>query len=232
MKSKSWTVYCHIAKDGRKYIGITSNNPKRRWDNGRGYKSNKLFYNYINKHGWNSIEHIIIKDNLCELEARQLEIELIKKHKTQNKKYGFNLTAGGDSGYSPCEETRKKMSIARRKRITSEITKLKISKSMTGEKNGFYGKHHTEETKLKLSISHKGKAGYFKGKKLTEEHKAKIGIKSLLRNAKPIRCVETGKEYNCCREAFEDLNIKTNSSICACCNKKRERAYGYHWEYI
>lgn len=229
---RKWTVYCHIAKDGRRYIGITGNIPSRRWDNGRGYKSNKLFYNYINKYGWDSLKHIIIKDNLTEQEAKQLEVELIKKYNTQDKKSGFNLTAGGDSGFSPCEETRKKMSIARRKRIIKEETRRKTSESTKGEKNGFYGKHHTEEAKLKISLAKKGRTGFFKGKKLTEEHKRKIGEKSLFRNAKAIKCVETGKVYRCSREAYEDLNRKPNSSIGLCCNKKRERAYGYHWEFI
>ena len=232
MNNKNWTVYCHIAKDGRRYIGITSNNPKRRWDNGRGYKSNKLFYNYINKYGWNSLQHIIIKNNINEIEAKQLEVELIKKYNTQDKKYGFNLTGGGDSGYSPCEETRLKMSIARKKRVISEETKRKTSESLKGNKNHFFGKHHTIEARMKIGEAHKGKPGYFKGKTLTKEHKAKIGLKSLLRNAKPIRCIETGKIYQCSREAYEDLNIKYNSSISACCNKKRKRAYGYHWEFI
>jgi len=40
----------------------------------------------------------------------------------------------------------------------------------SGEKNGMYGKHLTEEQKKKLSEAHKGK-------KLSEEHKQKIGEK-------------------------------------------------------
>lgn len=33
----------------------------------------------------------------------------------------------------------------------SDITKQKLSKALSGEKNPFYGKHHTIDTKLKLS---------------------------------------------------------------------------------
>lgn len=41
-------------------------------------------------------------------------------------------------------------------------------RKMFGEKNGMYGKHHTEETKKKISEK-------LKGRKLSEEHKKKIG---------------------------------------------------------
>lgn len=232
MKENNWTVYCHITNDGRRYIGITSNAPKKRWDNGRGYRSNQLFYNYINKYGWDSLKHIIIEKNLTEIDAKQLEIELIKKYNTQNKKYGFNLTAGGDSGYSPCEETRKKMSIARKKRIISEETKRKISNSTTGIKNGFYGKHHTAEVRKKISELAKGRPGCWKGKKLSEVHKKKIGLKSLHRGEKKVRCVETQKEYFSIGEAARDYNIANQSSIGMCCSGKRKTAAKLHWEFI
>lgn len=232
MENKKWKVYCHITKDGRKYIGITSNSVKRRWDNGRGYLSNKYFMSYINNHGWESIKHIVLYDDLSEKEAKDKEIYLIKKYKTQDKKYGFNLTAGGDSGFSPNAETRKKMSIARKKRITTEETKKKISESLKGEKNGFYGKHHTEEAKKKISDSHKNKKGYLLGKKLSEETKRKIGLKSLFRNAKYVRCIETNKVYRSARVACEELGVKYNSSISSCCIGKRKTAYGYTWEYV
>ena len=32
-----------------------------------------------------------------------------------------------------------------------------MSKAVSGEKNGMYGKHHTEESKLKMSLNSKGK---------------------------------------------------------------------------
>ena len=40
----------------------------------------------------------------------------------------------------------------------------------TGEKNSFFGKHHTEETKTRISLSHIGR-NYLKGIPKSEEHK-------------------------------------------------------------
>lgn len=57
-------------------------------------------------------------------------------------------------------------SLERRKEM-SEVEK--------GEKNHFYGKHHTKETKLKISRAKSGENNYNYGKHLSEETKRKIG---------------------------------------------------------
>lgn len=105
-----YKVYMHITPNGKKYIGTTKNSLCRRWENGKGYRKNKLFYDDIIKYGWNKIKHILLFDNLTEKEAREKEIELIKKYKTTNKKYGYNKTKGGDIRKQPTLETRLKIS--------------------------------------------------------------------------------------------------------------------------
>ena len=108
---KIFIVYCHTLKiDNRKYIGITSIKPILRWrKKGQGYKDNKYFYRAIEKYGWDNFEHEILFENLTIEQAKQKEKELIKLYNTQDEKYGFNLTAGGESGYNPKESTREKM---------------------------------------------------------------------------------------------------------------------------
>ena len=76
------------------------------------------------------------------------------------------------------------------KRVTDE-TRRKMSESLKGEKNPFYGKHHSEEARRKMSEAKKGKSAWnkgrtasiatrrklsesHKGKKLSEEHRKKI----------------------------------------------------------
>lgn len=54
-------------------------------------------------------------------------------------------------------------------RVTPENEKA--SRANFGEKNGFYGKHHSEETKKIISENNSIK---LKGKKKTNEHKQKL----------------------------------------------------------
>jgi len=73
-------------------------------------------------------------------------------------------------GTHPSKKTRKKMSIARKKRVTKLETRRKLSLATTGKNNPFYGKKHTIESRLKMSKTHRGK----KKKPFTKEHKANI----------------------------------------------------------
>lgn len=62
-----------------------------------------------------------------------------------------------------------------------EEQKAAQSARTAGEKNGFYGKHHTEEAKEKNRQAHLGKPGR-KGIPCSEEAKAKLRVKALERN--------------------------------------------------
>ena len=84
----NYTVYEHLFPNGKRYIGITKLPPKERWEkNGNGYKTQSVF-RAITKYGWDNIEHNIISTNLSYEDACNMEVELIKKYKTMNKKYG------------------------------------------------------------------------------------------------------------------------------------------------
>lgn len=91
-----YTVYMHICPNKKKYIGITMQDVKRRWANGKGYKHQQHFYNAILKYGWDNIEHIVVAENLTRKEAGNLEQELIARHKTYNRVYGYNTSLGGE----------------------------------------------------------------------------------------------------------------------------------------
>ncbi|MCM2535180.1 Helicase associated domain protein [Neobacillus pocheonensis] len=112
VNENNWVVYMHITPNGKKYVGITGNDVERRWRNGNGYKTNLIFTRAINKYGWDNIEHKIIAEKLSFEDACNLEIKLIAELKLLNKKYGYNLTAGGEGtpGHTVPEETRKKLS--------------------------------------------------------------------------------------------------------------------------
>ena len=94
----AYTVYCHENKsNGKLYFGITKTSTRRRWSKGNGYKDQHIFSRAIAKYGWDGFEHIILFTGLSEEEAKQMEIDLIREFKTQDGRYGYNITDGGDS---------------------------------------------------------------------------------------------------------------------------------------
>lgn len=143
-----FSVYMHTnIINNKKYIGITSRNPKDRWYNGKGYPHNDYFTNAINKYGWDNFKHEILYSNLTEEEACLKEQELIKLYKSNQHDYGYNLESGGKY-FKVNDLTKKKISNSLKGRIITEDMKLKISNS---EK----GKLVSEETRKKISESNK-----------------------------------------------------------------------------
>lgn len=147
MDTKCWKVYMHVNRsNGKRYVGITSkSNPNHRWNSGRGYKENTHFNSAIEKYGWDAFDHIIISDGLDAEEAKNMECALISQWNTKDPLFGYNMTAGGDGtqGFYPSEETRKKLSAARRKENLSEETLRRRSMSLRGRK-------FTDEHKRKI----------------------------------------------------------------------------------
>lgn len=98
-------------------------------------------------------------------------------------------------------------------RKASEETKQKQRKSMigknAGEKNGMYGKHHTEDARKRMSEKRKG------------------GNNPA---ARQVVCLDTGKIYSCIKEAAEDTGI-CRSGISKCCLGQRKTSGKLHWEY-
>lgn len=98
-----------------------------------------------------------------------------------NHQYGLSGELNPNYGVKRSDETRLKMSNSlkeqwsdgrrdRHREISSE-EHIKRSNSASGENNGMYGKHHTEESKKKMS---KNNPKYMLGKHHTEESKAKL----------------------------------------------------------
>lgn len=87
----------HINKiNNKKYVGITGNDPVKRWQNGKGYYKNRYFNFAIKKYGWDNFEHKILYENLTKEEAESKEIELIANYNLMDSQYGYNIQAGGN----------------------------------------------------------------------------------------------------------------------------------------
>ena len=134
----------HTSPSNKRYIGITSKNPKTRWKNGNGYRHNQHFTRAIQKYGWDNFKHEILADNLTEEEALQMEIELIKKYDTFNSDKGYNLTSGGEVGKQHTDEVRAKQRELAKKMWEDEEYRAKmqeVAKSRIGENNPNYNNH-------------------------------------------------------------------------------------------
>lgn len=200
---KTWFVYVHRNKqNGKRYVGITSKpKPEHRWNSGRGYVENPYFYSAINQYGWDGFDHIILLEGVDEESAKHAEKSLIKFWHTNDRKYGYNLTTGGDGtlGYYPSEETRAKLSVARMRENLSEETLRRRSEGL-------------------------------RGRKFSEEHKKKIGDGNSKRIAMIDKSGNVIRVFRGAHDAETELKI-SHSHISQCCHGKRNTAGGYRWAF-
>ena len=233
---KKYCVYCHTTPSNRKYVGISCD-PRKRWNEGKGYSKNYVFYRAIRKYGWENIRHDILFDGLSLEEAKEVETRLISEWHLTDRRYGYNLRDGGDGSFS--QESRAKMSASRMgntntkgKKLRPE-TKAKISNSLkryyVSRPGTFAGQHHSESTKLKLSqriVSQEQRV------KMSHHHADVTGARNP--SAKPIvQLSEDGdvlKRYAYASLAAEELSIDL-SSLIKCCRGKQKTCGGFRWAY-
>lgn len=244
-------VYKHTAPNGKVYIGQTCQNSEARFGSGGyRYKGCTLFYNAIQKYGWDNFEHEILFQGLTQDEANKKEIELIEKCRSNEREFGYNLQAGGNNG-SPSEETRIRISNSHIGKCLSEETKKKISLARTGQKDSdetrkkksesHKGKHLSDETIKKLSekgkqrtdVQERGRqCGYSnRGRKHTAEAKKHMSESSNPINHKRVLCVDTNVVYNSLSEAASDTGV-WRQNIGKVCNNELQSAGGYKWMFV
>ena len=218
-----YIVYEHINKiNNKKYFGITKRTAEQRWGKeGKNYKTSPCFYSAIQKYGWDNFEHIILFENLTKEEACQKEQELIKKYRTNDREFGYNLTSGGDYF------------------VMNKEVKIKISKALKGNKNNL-GKKHSEETRKKISESLKGHIVTEEQRKHMSEAAKKRHVpcseekrKNLSQNypnKKPVYCIELDKIYESVQECARQLHLHA-TAVSKVCRGKLNTTGGYHFCY-
>jgi group I intron endonuclease len=164
----------HIAS-GKSYVGKNAHeDPEHRWKdhqweafNPRCSVYNTHFHRAIRKYGPEafSFSSLTTTESLEDLAA--LEMSFIKDLKTNDPRYGYNSTTGGEAiEYN--EIAREHMSDAQikvwanspeRKKVTGERARKTVGfciKDRTGEKNPFFGKTHSKKTKKAISNKKRG----------------------------------------------------------------------------
>ena len=121
-----YTVYMHHMKPtGKRYIGMTGQDPYRRFQNGYGYEKNEAFFDDIVEYGWDSVETTFIAQvDDFEL-AASIENAAIERYNTTDSVFGYNLWTSG-SRVKPNPSVGRKISKARMGHEVSEETREKI----------------------------------------------------------------------------------------------------------
>lgn len=249
---KRYCVYCHtLRSDGRRYIGITGRDPKKRWSYGAGY-GNTHFGCAIRKYGWDAFEHEILISGLTEEEAKQEEIRLIALYKSNNKRYGFNLTNGGEgvTGLKFSEESKKRLRESHLGKKLSPESKKRQSESL----KEYYKTHEppvrTEEHMRKLQEGRRKTPGWKNAHPFSEEAKQKLRDANLGKKASietRLKMRDSAKKkaviakdmdgnivsvYISIRDASRTLGReKSSSRIVECCEGKRQKYLNLKWEY-
>lgn len=227
---EDYCVYLHRTPSKKVYIGMTKD-VKERWKNGNGYHYHKYFYKAIKKYGWENIEHKILLDGLTRVDAVKFEKFFIKLFKSNNSKFGYNLTDGGDGifGYHHTQETKEKIGLASRQWIRTDETRKKQSEAAKNR------------PKYKLNLSNELKEKKSKiAKKMWEDDSYKKLMLEKMRNAsigrpsakrKKVKCIETGEVFDCILHASQKYKVQA-CHISYCCKGKRKTCGGKHWEYV
>ena len=182
------------------------------WGLGGGYHDNTHLQRSWNKYGEENFEFTILLE-CVESDLNMYEEYYIFELMTFDHRVGYNKNYGGDSG-RPTEETKRKMSEAKKDKQLSEETKRKMSKSLKG-------KQLSEEHKRKISEAKKGRHHSAETKRKLSKTVVQIDPTT----NKIVKMWESAREAD--RQGGFDFK-----NISKCCNGKRKTHKGYKWMFL
>lgn len=236
-----WCVYKHTTPSGKVYIGIAKD-VKHRWrGNGSGYKGSTRISNAIKKYGWYNIKHEILFSNLTKEEACQKEIELIKKFRSTDPAFGYNLLSGGQCGLHS-EETKAKIQKSNTGHSVSESVRKRLSVVRSVpviclDTNKVYESAKIAAEELNICHSSIGKvcsgkaqqAGGLRFAKLEDYKNNTIPkFEKSCNSSKRIVCVTTGEVFRSETEAAKKYGV-TSQAISHACTGKVKTCCGLAW---
>lgn len=207
-------IYQIISPSGKTYFGQTKNLQKRFSDyNKLNCEKQAKLYNSLKKYSVDKHQFFFLPIYICGLD--KAEELLVAYFKTTDRKIGLNIRGGGSNtacyvpnstkrkisrskkGKSARSNNPKYLSDSHKKNIGIGVKislryKLGIaSRDVSGDKNPFYGKKHTEETKKRLSEKRKGTLSYGKNP-----------------SAKLVVDTKTGEIFECGKQVAEMIGVK------------------------
>ena len=235
--------------NGKYYIGLSTNSDKRISNHKCGCGGSPLLTNAIKKYGINVFSIGILTKVFSEKELMDSERCWIKFFDTTNRKFGYNITPGGEvCPLLHCDETikekhRKNLTIA----MNRPETKKKVSEnhadvsgennpmfgvSRKGKDNPFYGHRHAEETKIIMSQKKIGSISWSKGLS-AKDHPSILEGKNHPSIKKIFQFSLNGvfiREFFSITEANKLTKIN-KSNIIMVCRNIRKTAGGFIWKY-
>lgn len=197
--------------NGKCYIGQTSKMLKERMR--KHYDSDKMLVDKaISLYGKNNFDVEVI-DHAFSIE------ELYEKERYWIKYYnslipnGYNQCLGGKTseGFKHRDSSKKLMSEWKRK-------------NYIGDKNPFWGKHHSTEQIAKWEKERKNNPVY-------KENAKKATLASLEKTRRKVRNITTNEVFSSIKEAAGKYNLK-DTHISRVCRGKRKSTGGFLWEYV
>lgn len=222
-------IYCiENIVNNKKYIGqsidIDGRWSKHKSELSKGTHDNNYLQKSWFKYGCDNFIFYVLElcdsDKLDERESYYIDL-----YDSMNRDKGYNLKSGGQNSNYVSSETREKQSEALKKHFTDPEARKRqslnatnqwanpeIKKKITGENNGMYGKHHTEEAKRKIA-------------------EKRIGKPSPMRNTTPVVCIELNQTFDNAASAAKSFNCQSGV-ILAVCRGERKTCCGYHWKFL
>jgi group I intron endonuclease len=170
--------------NGKRYVGKTQRGLHRRWrehcDSAR-QDSRYLIHRAIQKYGATAFTREAVAEAESLPDLNRLECEWISRLGTIAPG-GYNLTRGGEGVAGPAQETRKRMSDAKRGKPLSPEHCRKIGLAVRGRvftaehrrKIGDANRNPSEETRRRKGIAHLGNTNT-KGMHWSDEQRARMG---------------------------------------------------------
>lgn len=229
-------IYCWVnLLNGKRYIGQAQNFYVR-MTRYKGGNYNPHMKAAIEKYGIDNFDITIVEKDVLLDKLDEREQYWMDYYESYNPDKGYNICSIASScrgvpawnkGIQMPDETKEKISDGLKRYYSehevwnkgipqTEEAKEKNRLSNLGENNGMYGRKHSIESKEKNRKAHLGK---------------RASKEARLKMSKPIKCVETNKEYMSAVEAAKELGY-TQEAMWNALNGKSKTCRGCHWVYI